>query len=242
LNEEPTSLIPGASPQAAAAIVDQAMYAPLFYGDESGVLHPGLASELPTLANGGVSADLTSWTFHLRPGLRWTDGQPEDARDVDFTWRVWTNPKFPSVSTVGLNLIRSAEVSRDHLAITFHLTQGFEPFLAVWADAAAAPLPAHQFSRIAPEAIVQSAENLKPSVTSGPFLMQESKPGDHYTVVRNPNYYQAAQGYPYLDRMIFRVVPDQNTLLKDLQNGPCGRAPARLSAQCPLSCLCCAGG
>jgi peptide/nickel transport system substrate-binding protein len=217
LNEEPSSLIPNVSPEGSAAIVDQAIYAPLFYGDESGVLHPGLATEIPTVANGEVSADLKTWTFRLRPGLTWSDGQPEDARDVDFTWRVWVNPTFPSVSTVGVNLITSAQVSRDHLSITFHLKQGFEPFLAAWADAAAAPLPAHSFSRIAADAMAQSAENLNPSVTSGPFMMQESKPAEHYTVVRNPNYYQAAQGYPYLDRIIFRVVPNQNTILTDLQ-------------------------
>jgi peptide/nickel transport system substrate-binding protein len=219
LNEDPTSLIPGASPQATAAIVDQAIYAPLFYGDVNGVLHPGLVTEIPTVANGGVSPDLTTWTFHLRPGLRWSDGQPEDARDVDFTWRLWLNPQFPIVNTVGVNLITSAQVSRDHLSITFHLKQGFEPFLAVWADAAAAPLPAHLFSRIEPSALVQSAENRDPSVTSGPFMMAESQPGDHYTVVRNRTYYQAAQSYPYLDRIVFRVVPNHYTILTDLQSG-----------------------
>ena len=219
LYEEPTSLIPNASPETSAAIVDQTLYAPLFYGDENGVLHPGLATELPTIGNDGISADLKTWTFHLRPGLKWNDGQPEDARDVDFTWRLWTNPKFPAASTVGVNLITSAQVSSDHLSITFHLKHGFEPFLAVWADAAAAPLPAHHFGRIAPDELLSSDENLDPTVTSGPFMMQESKPGDHYTVVRNPNYYQIAQGYPYLDRIIFRVVPNQNTILTDLQTG-----------------------
>ena len=219
LNEEPTSLIPGASPQASAAIVDQALYAPLFYGDENGVLHPGLAAEIPTVANGEVSGDLKTWTFRLRPGLKWNDGQPEDARDIDFTWRLWINPTFPGTSTVGVNLIASTEVSSNYLAITFHLKQAFEPFLAVWADAAAAPLPAHLFSRIEPSVLVQSADNLDPRVTSGPFMMAESKPGDHYTVVRNSNYYQATQGYPYLDRILFRVVSDQSTILADLQTG-----------------------
>jgi len=167
LYEDMTSLIPFASPQTSATIIDQTLYAPLFYGDANGVLHPGLATELPTVANGGISADLTSWTFHLRPGLTWNDGQPEDARDVDFTWRLVTNPAFMAATTVGLNLITSADVSPDHLAITFHLKQAFEPFLAVWADAQAAPLPVHQFSRIAPYTILKSSENLDPSVTSG---------------------------------------------------------------------------
>jgi peptide/nickel transport system substrate-binding protein len=219
LYAEPSSLITNASPEFSAAIVDQAIYAPLFYGDVNGVLHPGITTDIPTVANGGVSADLKTWTFHLRPGLTWNDGQPEDARDVDFTWRLWTNPKFTPAQTIGINLITSTTLSANHLSITFHLKQGFEPFVSVWADAGFAPLPAHHFSRMAPDQILTSSENLDPRVTSGPFMMRDSQPGDHYTVVRNPNYYQAAQGYPYLDRIIFRVVTNQNTILKDLQTG-----------------------
>jgi hypothetical protein len=49
--------------------IDQALYLPLFYGDAQGVIHPGAASEVPTVQNGGISADATTWTFHLRPGL-----------------------------------------------------------------------------------------------------------------------------------------------------------------------------
>jgi len=217
LYEEPTSLIPNTSPETSAAIVDQTLYAPLFYGDEHGVLHPGLAAAMPTVANGGVSADLKTWTFHLRPGLKWNDGQPEDARDVDFTWRLWTNPKFPAASTVGVNLITSTEVSPDHLSITFHLKQGFEPFLAVWADATAAPLPAHHFSRTAPDGILKSAENLDPTVTSGPFMMQESQPADHYTVVRNPTYWET--GKPYVDEVDWIVLPDQSAANSAFQAG-----------------------
>ena len=49
--------------------------------------------------------------------------------------------------------------------------------------------------------------------------MKESTPGDHYTVVRNPNYYRALEGLPYLDSVVFRIVTNQNTILKDLQTG-----------------------
>ena len=68
-------------------MIDQALYLPLFYGDAQGVIHPGAATEVPTMQNGGISADATTWTFHLRPHLVWSDGQPYDARDVDFTWQ-----------------------------------------------------------------------------------------------------------------------------------------------------------
>jgi len=219
LYEEPDSLIPNASSETFSDMVDQAIYAPLFYGDDKGLLHPGIATEIPTAANGGISSDLKTWTIHLRPGLKWSDGQPEDARDVDYTWKLWTSGKFPAASTVGYNLITSADVSSDNLSITFHLKQPFSPFLSVWADGLTSPLPAHHFSSVAPDKIQTTADNLNPSVTSGPFKMSESKPGDHYTVVKNPNYYQAAQGYPYLDSIVFRIVTDQNTILKDLQAG-----------------------
>ena len=74
--------------------MDQALYLPLFYGDAQGVIHPGAATEVPTIGNGGVTADATTWTFHLRPHLVWSDGQPYDARDVDFTWKLWANPEI----------------------------------------------------------------------------------------------------------------------------------------------------
>ena len=71
---------------------------------------------------------------------------------------------------------------------------------------------------MAPEAILKSPENLNPQVMSGPFMMSESVPGDHYTLVRNPRYYLASEGLPYLDKVVFRIV-DQDTILKDLQAG-----------------------
>src|SRR5262249_29997808 len=152
----------------------------LFYGDAQGVIHPGAASEVPSIQNGGVSPDAKTWTFHLRRGLVWSDGQPYDARDVDFTWKLWLNPKFGSASAgtiQGLPLISSAVVSADHLSITFHLKQGFAPFLQNWDDGLFAPLPAHYFSRMPSEQILKSPDNLNPRVTSGPFMMSESVPG-----------------------------------------------------------------
>src|SRR6266702_2817702 len=86
LFEEPSSLIPNASAETFSDMVDQAIYAPLFVGDANCELTPGIATVIPTVANGGISADLKTWTFHLRPNLKCSDGQPLDARDVDFSW------------------------------------------------------------------------------------------------------------------------------------------------------------
>jgi peptide/nickel transport system substrate-binding protein len=219
ISNEPGSLIPNGDAQTFSVLVQEALYAPLFVGNTEGRITPAIATEIPTLQNGGISADYKTWTFHLRPGVKWSDGQPFNADDVDFSWKLWMNPKFGAYNTTGFNQITSTDVSNDKLSIVFHLKQAYAPFLSVWTDAAGAPLPKHVFEQMKPEDILKSAQNLNPSVTSGPFKMAESVPGDHYTVVRNDNYYQAAQGLPYLDKVIFRPVDDQNTILRDLQAG-----------------------
>ena len=100
--DQPDSLIPNGSAQAVAWEIDQALYLPLFYGDAQGVFHAGAANTVPTVQNGGVSADATIWTFHLRPHLVWSDGQSYDARDVDYSWRLWLNPAFGAATTLGV--------------------------------------------------------------------------------------------------------------------------------------------
>jgi peptide/nickel transport system substrate-binding protein len=219
LYEEPDSLIPNASSETFAAMVDYALWAPLVYGTPTGQLEPGLLTEVPTAANGGISSDLKTWTLHFKSGLKWSDGQPLDARDMDFTWKLWSNPKFAAYNLINNQDIASADVSSDNLTITFHLKAPLVSFMANWADGFYGPIPAHHFASMDPASILKSSDNRDPSVVSGPFMMSESKPGDHYTVVRNPMYYQAAQGLPYLDKVIFRIVPDQNTILTDLQAG-----------------------
>lgn len=219
LVNEPDSFIPNASVQTFATEVMQSLYAPLFTGTSDGTIIPGIATEVPTVANGGISSDAKTWTIHLKPGLTWSDGKPLNADDVDFSWKLWQNPKFAASSTAIVNHIASADVSADKLTITFHLKDSYVPFLPLWTDGGQAPLPRHYFENIAPDQIKKSSDNLFPKVTSGPFMMSESKPGDHYTVVRNPKYYRASEGLPYLDKIVFRVVTSQNTILKDLQSG-----------------------
>src|SRR5207248_1837650 len=167
-------------PNMAAPQVDEALYLPLFYGDGQGIIHPGAAAAIPTVQNGGISADAKTWTFHLRPQLVWSDGQPYDARDVDYTLKLRHNPAFsariPIIGSIGLELISSVDLSADHLSITFHLKRSYVPFLQYWVDGNFAPLPAHHFSSMAPDQIVKSPDNLNPQVVSGPFMMSESMP------------------------------------------------------------------
>ncbi len=217
--EEPTSLIPNAGSTLGDLEILDALYAPLFYGDAQGRLHPGLVTAIPTVYNGGISPDLRTWTFHLRPRLYWSDGQPLTAEDVDYTWKLWNNAHFSALFITAVNFIASAEVSADNLQITFHLKQPYAPFLTYWTDGFFGPLPKHHFAGMDPAGILKSPENLHPTVVSGPFQISEALPGDHYALTRNPRYYQASRGLPYLDKLIIRITPNQNTIRNDLQVG-----------------------
>jgi peptide/nickel transport system substrate-binding protein len=216
---QPDSLIPFFSVNSYAdGEIDQALYLPLFYSDGFGVIHPGAASVVPSVQNGGISADAKTWTFHLRPHLMWSDGQPYDTRDVDFTWKLGINPQINPAYLFARSVFNSADVSADHLSITFHLKRGFAPFLSAWVDGSQAPLPAHHFGSMPPGQILKSPDNLNPQVTSGPFLMAESAPGNHFTLVRNPRYYLASEGLPYLDKVEFRILA-QDAINAGLQAG-----------------------
>jgi peptide/nickel transport system substrate-binding protein len=224
LVNEPDSLLPNATIQTFAEIVMQALYAPLFIGNAEGHINAGIATRIPTVANGDISRDQKTWTFHLRPNLVWSDGQPLNADDVYFTWQLWKNPLFAAKNTAVINHIQSASVSADKRSITFHLKSAFAPFLTAWTDGGYAPLPKHHFENVPPGQITTSNDNLAPSVTSGPFMMSESKPGDHYTVVRNPRYYRASEHLPHLNKVVFRAVGNQATILEDLKSGTANSA------------------
>ncbi|WP_347837201.1 ABC transporter substrate-binding protein, partial [uncultured Planktomarina sp.] len=65
---------------------------PLARYNEKGELVPWLVDTVPTVANGGVSSDLTSITWNITPGIMWSDGTPFTSADVKFTYEYCTNP------------------------------------------------------------------------------------------------------------------------------------------------------
>jgi peptide/nickel transport system substrate-binding protein len=214
LYEEPDRLIPNTSSMTYAASVWDTLFAPLFYTDHLGALQLGIVSEMPTVANGDISKDGLSYTFKLRPGLKWSDGQPLDARDVDYSWKEWLIKDLIIYQNAGLTSIASSTVSPDNLSITFKLKTRNAAFVADWADEYQ-PLPAHVFQSMTAKQINASPQAFKPTVVSGPFMIQSRKAGDNITEVPNSNYYKP--GLPYLGKLIFRIIPDQTAIANALQ-------------------------
>lgn len=214
----PGSLLPQGSDTTYSTVIDQAIYTPFFAGDAQGHVHPALVTEIPTVANGGATADLKTWIFKIRPNMKWSDGQPLNADDVAYSFKTWNDPAFGEKFTTGFADIVSTDVSPDKLSITIHLDKPIGNFVSNFVDAnPGSPLPMHHFSSMKPSEILKSPDSQLPTVTSGPFMIKadESTAQQQYTVVRNPNYYQP--GLPYLDKIVFRIVNDPDTILKDAQ-------------------------
>ncbi|MBF6590319.1 MAG: ABC transporter substrate-binding protein, partial [Ktedonobacterales bacterium] len=222
LYEEPDSLLPFLTNETYAVMVDQALWAPLWYGDPSGQLHAGIAKEVPSASNGDVSADLKTWTIKVQSGLKWSDGSPLTADDVAFSLKTYTDPAFGN--TFGLpttdpkDPIGVASVTEpDSSTVVLTLRNPDVAILSLLADGASSVIPKSVFGSLGAANVAKSPQAFKPTVTSGPFMMSERVQGDHITLVRNPNYYQA--GKPYLDKLIFKIIANQDTILTALQSG-----------------------
>ena len=172
--------------------------------NEKGEYTPRLAAELPTL-----SEDQTTVTWKLREGLKWSDGEPLTSDDIKFTWEAVSNPNSGAYNaTSGFELIESIETPDDLTAVV----QYSEPFVGYLGQFSAGLLPRHATGD--PEEMTTWAWNMKP-VTAGPFVVTDWRSGESITMERNANYYE--EGKPYLDSLIFRIIPEaasQTALMK----------------------------
>lgn len=205
---EPETWNPLISDLAAVQDVGRMVFAGLVLQNEKGEWIPDLAQEVPTQANGGISADGLTWTYRLKPNLKWQDGQPITAQDVRFTYEFilknrnlvpWREgyEKILSVTTVdsGTVVIRFAEFYP-------YAVQLF-PFL----------LPSHRGVDMAD--VRQQNFNRLP-VGSGPYVLKEWRQGDSLLFVANPLYHR---GKPNLDEINYKIVPDRQIVLSQLKIG-----------------------
>lgn len=200
-------------PLMAANEVDQGVWWNLFstlWGiDEKGQFYPVLAKEIPTVANGGISADGLNWKVTLRDDVKWHDGKSFSADDVRFTFELIRNPQFRARSRAGFTLI--SEIEAEGNVITWQMKEPFAPLLSFLA-----------WTFVAPKHLLDGAAdpnntpfNAAP-VGTGPFKFVERRTGSHVTLEANPNYFGNG---PYLERLVFRYVPDLNAVYTQFRTG-----------------------
>jgi peptide/nickel transport system substrate-binding protein len=185
------------------------------YGHD-GKPYPELLERIPSLANGDVSADGRTIVWHLRHGVRWSDGAPFDARDVAFTTRAILNPHNDEAQgTEGWNLIDRIGTP-DRYTVTFHLKHRYGPLVQLaFASAGGGPcvLPQHLLASL--PNIDTAPYNALP-VGIGPFRVVAWRRGDAVEMEANPYYWR---GKPKLAAVTFEAVPSRETLAQQMRSG-----------------------
>lgn len=208
--EEPATLNQYHGDAAIIRQVADAVSAPLAVPNADGEFIPVLAEAIPTLENGGVSEDLKTITWKLRPGLLWSDGEPLTSDDIKFTWEAINDPNSGNVLSLGFNQIESIETPDDLTAV---LTYS-EPSIGYLSQFMYGIMPRHATGATAD---MKTWDWNRSPVSAGPFVVTEWNSGESIVMDRNPNYY--LEGQPYIDRLIFRIVPDPGAQLAMMAQG-----------------------
>ena len=144
----------------------------LFNYSDQNQLVPELATEVPTLADGGIAKDGRTITYHLRKGVLWQDGVPFSADDVVFSWHAVMNPNNNVQTRVGYDDIASID-EPDSSTVVVHLKQPFAPFVNSFFTMGSTPYPVYPKHLLAQyHDLNQIPYNSKP-VGTGPFIVQE---------------------------------------------------------------------
>lgn len=160
----------------------------------------------PKLATGwSAAADGMAITFELRRGVKWHDGRDFTSADVQYSaLEVWQK-----LSNFGRSVFRNlagVDTPDAHTAILRFSRP--TPAQLIWnaLPDLTAVLPRHLYEGTD---VAQNPRNQAP-IGTGPYKLAENRPGQFVTLERNPDYWDA--GKPYLDRLVFRVMPDKGAI------------------------------
>ncbi|MGA8533417.1 MAG: peptide ABC transporter substrate-binding protein [Candidatus Tumulicola sp.] len=188
--------------------------------------YPELVTQIPLQSNGGISKDGKTITWHLRRGVRWSDGAPFNADDVIFSTKTVLNPANNEVGRDGWNLIEKMD-EPDKYTVVYHLRKPYSPYIpSFFGSAGANPdlLPKHLLQNYAN--INQVPYNSKP-VGIGPFRIVAWHRGDNIELEANPYYFR---GEPKIKHIIYKLIPSFETLTTLMQTGEVELWPALSSA------------
>lgn len=186
------------------------LFSPLWSVDPAGHFVPELVSEVPTVANGGVSQDGRTWRLKLRSGVTWHDGASFTAEDVKYTIDLINNHDFPAASRAGHELVRDIAILSP-TEIAWRMEKPFAPYPSILAWTFI--VPKHVMER---EADIRKPKFASSPIGTGPFTWSERAPGDHVTLVANEKYYGAG---PYVERLVFKYIPDLTVLFTQFRTG-----------------------
>jgi len=177
---------------------------------------PDAVTELPTTANGDVSADGLTLKYKLRHGIKWHDGAELTCRDMRFTWQVMMNPKNNVTTTEGWKDIRDVDCRDPYVAVV-HLKRVYAPFLQqLWSYNGNGPImPEHLLGKLNDDkGSLNTAPYNSAPIGSGPYKFVSWTRGSEVRLAANPDYFL---GKPKIGEIVYKIIPDQNTLATQVQ-------------------------
>jgi len=164
-----------------------------------------------------VAPDGLAITFFLRKGVTWHDGQPFTSADVKWSLENIWKTIHPRNKALFANVSNVETPDATTIVLTF--SKPSLPIFSVINGVGAPILPKHLYEGTD---ILNNPYNNKP-VGTGPFVFKEWKKGEYVLLERNPAYWDA--GRPYLDKLVFRVIPDAATRAAAIEKGEIQYAP-----------------
>ena len=170
---------------------------------------PLIAKEIPTTANGGISADGKTITYKLRQDVKWSDGEPLTAEDYVFTWQMIMSDKNTVSSRDPFDQFVEKVEAPDKYTLVVTFKEPYAPWQAkIFCNVNSTnALPKHVLEPVfAKEGTIDNADwNRNPTVGVGPFLFSEWQSGSHLIFVANKDYHL---GKPKVDQVFIKVTPD----------------------------------
>lgn len=203
LNQDPDILDPSLSRTYVGRIIYEHMCEKLYEIDENLKIFPQLAAEMPTFTDGGKTV-----TIKLRRGVKFNDGTPMNAEAVRYSLDRHLNMKGSSRRSE-LELVSSIEVV-DPLTLRLRLKAPFSPLVAMLADRAGMPVSPTQAKKL------DEKFGTDP-VCVGPWAFAERVPQDRIVLEKSKHYFDPSQAK--FDRLVFRIIPDDNVRLANLRSG-----------------------
>jgi peptide/nickel transport system substrate-binding protein len=182
---------------------------PLFRYDREMRPQPWLAERWDSVR---VAPDTLELTIHLRRDVEWHDGVPTTAEDVRFTYERMLDPRVGFPRKGYLEPWSPRVEVLDSFTVRFRLRPHAE-FLDLWTWDVI--LPAHLLREVPPAQLRHHPFGQHP-IGNGPFRFVRRVPGQEVVFEANPVFPQALGGRPYLDRVVFRMIPDATARLTEL--------------------------
>jgi peptide/nickel transport system substrate-binding protein len=180
------------------------------------IAYDSALTPIPRLARSWeVNADTTLLTFHLRDDVWWQDGVRTSAYDVKFSVDLARDPRSGYIYTGLWTNYGQAEAS-DSFTFRIRLRPHAE-FLDVWRTFA--PVPEHVLRGVPPGRLASHPFGTRAPVGNGPFRFVSRTPGQEWVFEANPRWPRDLGGRPYVDRLVYRAVPEPATLLTELETG-----------------------